>query len=102
MLIFEVFLSKKMNCNRQSFYLFGWKIPPWLIRCYKEIGVFWFGAVCSQLITDIGKYSIGRLRPHFIDVCNPDVDCTEPENKYKYFVQFTCKETNPKLIRESR
>ncbi|CAG2174414.1 unnamed protein product, partial [Oppiella nova] len=32
---------------------------------------FVFGALISQLTTDIAKYSIGRLRPHFIDVCQP-------------------------------
>ncbi|CAH1393400.1 unnamed protein product [Nezara viridula] len=101
-LIFEVSLLKKFNSKRRSLFLFGWKVPPWLIRCYKEIGYFCFGAVCSQLITDIGKYSIGRLRPHFMTVCDPDVDCSMPDFKYKYFVEFTCKGTSPKLLRESR
>lgn len=32
------------------------------------MGLFLFGAACSQLTTDIAKYSIGRLRPHFISV----------------------------------
>lgn len=39
---------------------------------YKAIGAFLFGAAASQSLTDIGKYSIGRLRPHFLDVCKPD------------------------------
>lgn len=30
------------------------------------------GAAMSQCATDTTKYSIGRLRPHFIDVCQPD------------------------------
>lgn len=41
---------------------------------------FLFGAAVVQLITDIAKYSIGRLRPHFLDVCKPDFtkfNCTD-------------------------
>ena len=30
-------------------------------------------SIC-MLITDVGKYSVGRLRPYFMTVCNPDVD----------------------------
>ena len=30
-------------------------------------------SIC-MLITDVGKYSVGRLRPYFMSVCNPDVD----------------------------
>ncbi|KAL1266878.1 hypothetical protein QQF64_002553, partial [Cirrhinus molitorella] len=46
---------------------------------YKAIGTFLFGAAMSQSLTDIAKYSIGRLRPHFLDVCKPDwtkINCT--------------------------
>lgn len=44
------------------------EIPDWLVECYKKIGIFAFGAAVSQLTTDIAKYSIGRLRPHFMAV----------------------------------
>ncbi|KAM8828523.1 phospholipid phosphatase 1 isoform 2-T2 [Spinachia spinachia] len=46
---------------------------------YKAVGSFLFGAAMSQSLTDIAKYSIGRLRPHFLDVCKPDwkgVNCS--------------------------
>ena len=48
-------------------------VPGLPVALYKIIGVFLFGAAVSQSITDIGKFSIGRLRPHFIDVCRPNV-----------------------------
>ena len=43
-------------------------------------GVFLYalGAISTLLITEIGKHTIGRLRPHFIDVCKPQwdkIDC---------------------------
>ncbi|XP_053267502.1 phospholipid phosphatase 1 isoform X2 [Pleuronectes platessa] len=56
---------------------------------YKAIGTFLFGAAMSQSLTDIAKYSIGRLRPHFLDVCKPDwsqIDCSSGG----YIENFTC------------
>ncbi|XP_055490417.1 phospholipid phosphatase 1 isoform X1 [Leucoraja erinacea] len=55
---------------------------------YKAIGTFLFGAAASQSLTDIAKYSIGRLRPHFINVCQPDwakINCAAG-----YINEFTC------------
>ena len=30
------------------------------------------GALCCILLTDTIKYTVGKLRPHFLTVCNPD------------------------------
>ena len=44
-----------------------------LVVCLLElIAVFAFGAAVNILVTDVGKYTIGRLRPHFLSVCEPD------------------------------
>lgn len=56
---------------------------------YKAIGTFLFGAAMSQSLTDIAKYSIGRLRPHFLDVCKPDwklINCSSGA----YIEDYTC------------
>ncbi|XP_051269353.1 phospholipid phosphatase 1 isoform X2 [Dicentrarchus labrax] len=56
---------------------------------YKAVGTFLFGAAMSQSLTDIAKYSIGRLRPHFLDVCRPDwklINCSVGN----YIEEFTC------------
>ncbi|XP_023679153.2 phospholipid phosphatase 1 isoform X1 [Paramormyrops kingsleyae] len=56
---------------------------------YKAVGPFLFGAAMSHSLTDIAKYSIGRLRPHFLDVCKPvwsQIDC----NSGNYIENFTC------------
>ncbi|XP_029548061.1 phospholipid phosphatase 1 isoform X1 [Salmo trutta] len=61
----------------------------YVARVYKSIGTFVFGAAMSQSLTDIAKYSIGRLRPHFLDVCKPDwklINCTAGT----YIEDFTC------------
>nr|XP_055064872.1 phospholipid phosphatase 1 isoform X2 [Misgurnus anguillicaudatus] len=56
---------------------------------YKAVGTYVFGAAVSQSLTDIAKYSIGRLRPHFLDVCKPDwtkINCTGGA----YIEDFVC------------
>ncbi|XP_078127262.1 phospholipid phosphatase 1 isoform X1 [Sander vitreus] len=71
------------------------------ISCvYKAIGTFLFGAAMSQSLTDIAKYSIGRLRPHFLDVCKPDwklVNCSSGD----YIEDFTCT-GDAKMVNEGR
>ncbi|XP_034047824.1 phospholipid phosphatase 1 isoform X2 [Thalassophryne amazonica] len=61
----------------------------YVARVYKAVGTFLFGAAMSQSLTDIAKYSIGRLRPHFLDVCKPDwkqINCSTGN----YIEDFTC------------
>lgn len=69
-------------------------------RLYYYIGFFLFGAALSQTLTDIAKYTIGRLRPHFIEVCDPDwsqVVC----NNHSYVEEPFCR-GDPSRIREGR
>ncbi|XP_008324482.1 phospholipid phosphatase 1 isoform X2 [Cynoglossus semilaevis] len=71
------------------------------IACvYKAVGTFLFGAAMSQSLTDIAKYSIGRLRPHFLDVCKPDwtkINCSIGD----YIENFTC-QGDPTMVNEGR
>ncbi|XP_029920732.1 phospholipid phosphatase 1 isoform X2 [Myripristis murdjan] len=67
---------------------------------YKAVGTFLFGAAMSQSLTDIAKYSIGRLRPHFLDVCKPDwshINCTLGD----YIEDFTCT-GDKRMVNEGR
>ncbi|KAG6454859.1 hypothetical protein O3G_MSEX008895 [Manduca sexta] len=52
-------------------FLSGSLIPGWIWESYTTIGIFTFGAACQQLTSNIAKYVIGRLRPHFFAVCAP-------------------------------
>jgi len=98
MLIIEYSLRN----NEQSRYsLLGANIPNWLYSVYNNILWFLFGAACSQLTTDIGKYTIGRLRPHFLDICQPNITCDD-SNKTKYIEDFTCIGDKPKKFTDSR
>lgn len=49
----------------------------------------------TQLIEDLGKYGVGRLRPFFIAMCKPDwskINCKE--NPRQYVFPVPCTETN--------
>nr|XP_019571566.1 PREDICTED: phospholipid phosphatase 2 isoform X1 [Rhinolophus sinicus] len=65
---------------------------------YKVLGTFLFGAAVSQSLTDLGKYMIGRLRPNFLAVCDPDwsrVNCS-------VYVQEEVCRGSPANVTESR
>lgn len=84
----------------------NWNVPAWLSNSYQQIGYFAFGAACSQLTTDVAKYTIGRLRPHFIDVCQPIInggDCSNPANMGRYIEEYACSGTaSDFMMRETR
>ncbi|XP_018357203.1 PREDICTED: putative phosphatidate phosphatase isoform X1 [Trachymyrmex septentrionalis] len=83
--------------------LFGYTVPLWLWNAYKKVGVFGFGAACTVLTTDIAKYTIGRLRPHFMELCVPNIDCNLPEYQHKYIIDFHCTAAvSNKLLKEVR
>uniref|UniRef100_A0A6I8N9W0 Phospholipid phosphatase 2 n=1 Tax=Ornithorhynchus anatinus TaxID=9258 RepID=A0A6I8N9W0_ORNAN len=71
----------------------------YLAALYKVVGTFLFGAAVSQSLTDLAKYMIGRLRPNFLAVCDPDwskVNCS-------IYIQLdaVCR-GNPRNVTESR
>ncbi|XP_011314470.1 putative phosphatidate phosphatase [Fopius arisanus] len=103
MLVGEYFYARNSN-GQSSVVLFGKVIPPWVSLAYNKIGLFGFGSMASQVMTDIAKYTIGRLRPHFMDVCKPNIDCTLPQYQHMYITDFTCTASNStaRMLKESR
>ncbi|XP_064476569.1 putative phosphatidate phosphatase isoform X2 [Ornithodoros turicata] len=87
-----------------SRYLGRWPVPASVQVLYQVFGSFFFGACVSQLITDIAKYSIGRLRPHFFDLCKPsNLDLLCGNNRHAYIEDFTCGSgASPRLLKEVR
>ncbi|XP_017462060.1 PREDICTED: putative phosphatidate phosphatase, partial [Rhagoletis zephyria] len=52
-------------------------------------------------LTDVSKYSIGRLRPHFIDLCRPQLPnglvmdrFSNCQNPHTYVTEYTCFKDN--------
>lgn len=64
-------------------------------------GYFIFGAALCQGLTDLGKYTVGRLRPHFYEACNPQVDCTKLP-AYSYVQDPKCHPADAETLREAR
>lgn len=61
--------------------------------------VFVFGLTATLLLTDISKFSLGVLRPHFLSVCHPNwskINCSEG-----YITGDFC-EGDPDLIKKAR
>uniref|UniRef100_A0A8B9DW18 Phospholipid phosphatase 1 n=1 Tax=Anser cygnoides TaxID=8845 RepID=A0A8B9DW18_ANSCY len=67
----------------------------YIATIYKAIGTFIFGAAASQSLTDIAKYAIGRLRPHFLAVCQPD--WTQINCSLGYIENFPCQGDKAKI-----
>jgi len=86
------------GCDESTKYDLIWQI-------YCRLVPFAFGALISQVTTDIAKYSIGRLRPHFIDVCQPmlhdgttftlDNPLACDNYRFKYITEFEGSQKSP-------
>lgn len=95
LIILMEFASSKFNeGDCASVKLFNRDIPFWALGVYKNVVVFLFGAYVNILITDIGKRVVGRLRPHFLEVCQPimpgGTNCSDSRNLHRYIEEFTC------------
>lgn len=66
--------------------------------CFK--GYFILGFFICQTLTDVIKFTVGRLRPNFIAVCMPQwdkLDCTN----HAYIIQANCT-GDEKIVRDAR
>lgn len=66
---------------------------------YSTIRWFLFGHFAEQLLKNLGKQTIGRLRPHFFDVCRPQLEdggfCSDAAHRLGgvYHTVYTCQTT---------
>ncbi|CAG5136408.1 unnamed protein product, partial [Candidula unifasciata] len=72
----------------------------WFVSCFHMVAMFFFGAATTHFLTDIPKYAIGRLRPHFFDVCKPD--WSRLNNTSGYITSDICTGEKKDLIHEAR
>ena len=90
----EIYRVRFLNEGSKSFV--G---NPYIAALYRQVGVFVFGCAISQSFTDIAKVSVGRLRPHFLAVCNPDfstINCS-----LGYITDYQCQGTDNR-VQEAR
>ena len=60
---------------------------------FKIVIGYLFGAAASVSLVGIAKFTIGRLRPHFLDVCQPDfsqIDCGTADHPI-FVTEYHCK-----------
>ncbi|KAH8419569.1 hypothetical protein KR222_006812 [Zaprionus bogoriensis] len=89
---------------KQRFVFVGARIPSFISECYKIIGVYLFGLGLALLAIRVTKVTTGRLRPYFMDVCQPswasaaDADAKEScaqqsaANATRYIDDYNCTE----------
>ena len=99
--------SVRLEHRSSSIQLGGKRIPSLVVELTHLIAVFLFGAACSQLTTDIGKYTIGRLRPHFLSVCFPDARdlakyCSANSDPHLYVMDYTCTQDDDAKMKDAR
>ncbi|XP_047997072.1 putative phosphatidate phosphatase [Leguminivora glycinivorella] len=75
-------------------------IPGWVWISYITIGIFTYGAVVQQVTSEILKQIIGRLRPHFIDVCRPVYNVSDPANANGFIQVYSCTDPNDSRVKE--
>uniref|UniRef100_A0A914CBA1 Phosphatidic acid phosphatase type 2/haloperoxidase domain-containing protein n=1 Tax=Acrobeloides nanus TaxID=290746 RepID=A0A914CBA1_9BILA len=73
-----------------------------IVRLYVFIGYFFLGICFNQLLCDIAKYTIGRQRPHFMEVCKPNIGYNNCANDHKYITDYVCTGENKYWIHESQ
>ncbi|KAM6962421.1 phospholipid phosphatase 2b [Aplochiton taeniatus] len=66
-------------CSGEAYLVYSKRVfsnsdfNQYVAALYKVLGTFLFGAVVSQSLTDLAKFTIGRPRPNFMAVCAPRV-----------------------------
>ena len=93
--------DKRKICNNEKKDLKKWSTDVIFL-----ILLSIFGAGITMFITDIGKYTIGRPRPHFFAVCKPNwlkINCTDSIGLKNYIIgnEF-CTTTDPIALKEAR
>ncbi|XP_065184203.1 phospholipid phosphatase 3-like isoform X2 [Sycon ciliatum] len=70
-----------------------YRVSPCIVHFFHFAFIFILGGMVNQLITDVGKVTIGRLRPNFISVCKPNYtafNCTDEHGLNRYVLGDFC------------
>jgi len=70
--------------NRRSSPIPGNRTPWIAVELYRQFGYFTLGALTCLLFTEMAKYSIGRLRPHYLTLCKPNMTSQLCKDQYGY------------------
>jgi len=82
-LLFVVFKPSQFDASKI------FKIPALVLELFRLFSFLVMIGLFNVMITEIGKFSIGRLRPHFLTLCKPNLDngtCRDDLGYEKYVV----------------
>ncbi len=85
----ELLNSKVITIKGNNKFNSKEKRQYFLISTLHALSLFVLGIGITLLVTEIGKRWVGRLRPHFIDVCKPDfsrINCTLPVGMFFKYI----------------
>ncbi|KAA3672342.1 phosphatidate phosphatase [Paragonimus westermani] len=82
--LFRHFALDERNVWRQMFYFM-----------YNFVVTYLVAAGVCFLLTTVIKYNFGRLRPYFLEICQPDI---LPSAAQPYVDSYTCRGTNRKAM----
>lgn len=76
-------------------------VKPWIVSTIALIFIFVFGGFLNEIITDLAKISVGRLRPSFREVCQANLTRSDCQLGYIPDVRCTGDEYDVKMARMS-
>ncbi|CAL4096572.1 unnamed protein product, partial [Meganyctiphanes norvegica] len=101
-IIVEWWRLRSQDSGIKSSKICGRNIHPLLGAAGASFGIYWLGLTVAFMINMLIKFSIGRLRPHFIEVCKPDwsqIQCYTSDGKPAYVDPIPCTgEQNSKML----
>lgn len=93
MFILEIFLAAKDRFPRDR----ATNIPIIFFQLFKYIGCTLFSLVALMLIVNVGKETLGSLRPFFLEACRPS-----NMNSAQYQPTIECTNDDARLVEEAR
>ncbi|XP_075160718.1 putative phosphatidate phosphatase [Haematobia irritans] len=85
--------DKRKSCSVQNTKQ-GCRLGERVMHCYAQLGYYLFGLALTLVATHITKISVGRLRPHFFAVCQPQMPdgstCKDSFNFGRYIEDYQC------------
>ncbi len=91
--------------SEEPFKCFSYDIPKVITTIIWFLYADVYGAALNTFVTDVGKYSLGRLRPHFLDACKPawgTFNCTDEKGNYVFVNEDVCTAAASKITKQMR
>nr|CAD2174751.1 unnamed protein product [Meloidogyne enterolobii] len=118
---FVLWFGKKQTAHQLCTFKYrAHNVHRMVVRLYVFMGYFLLGVCFNQLMVDIAKYTIGRQRPHFMEICLPitevklngiggeiskvskDFRTNCPSDEHTYITDFKCSGKEVDLIKEAQ